>query len=84
MGDDSECCSTFGASLYAIDSALEVQKSFHLALIHHAPKYLYIASFLNRLQIHDIMTVSMDSHACGQYHAIDKGGTILQVHDCKR
>ena len=73
--------------VYAIDSVLEVQKSFHLALIHHAPpKYVYIASFLNWLQIHDIMTVSMDSHAyCGQYHVIDdKGGTILQDHDCKR
>ena len=68
--------------VYAIDS-LEVEKLFHLALIHHAPKYLYIASFLNRLQIHDIMTVSMDYHACGQYHVLDKG-TILQNHDCKR
>ena len=67
--------------VYAIDSALEVQKSFHLALIHHAPKHLYIASFLNRLQIHDIMTVLMDYHACGQYvyHVIDKGAQYYKI-----
>ena len=78
----SQCCPCVTKQVSVIDS-LELEKSLHLALIDHAPKYLNIPSFLNRLQIHDIMTVLKDSHACGLYHVLFKG-TILQDHDCKR
>ena len=79
----SQCDPCLTKQVSVIDS-LELEKSLCLALIHHAPKYLYIPSFLNRLQIHDIMTVLMDSHACGLYHVLFKGTILLQDHDCKR
>ena len=35
---------------------------------------------MNRLQIHDIITVLIDScHACGQYNIIDKGAQYYKI-----